>query len=417
VTYRVSSRNAEGTSAPVELTVLSGFPGGTGLSATAYATSDFTDNPDNPNDPKTYLDPEVGENWSLGPPIAGIPEDNFSVVWSGQVQAEKTEPYTFQIEGDDADSQMELIITDTSGNELVNIPLATSGAARSSAPVNLVAGQRYNLSMRYSEGTGGAAAYLRWSSPSTPLEVIPQVFLFPGPSTAASIDAVYVRGATWAGPDTNPANTTFGEFLAAKGLGDATYGYRVDNLPADTTIPWINVNQVVLHYSGPLSAGGLPTPGSVVLDGQLSDYTVTAVTQLDPQTVALTLDRALGIQPPPATDPTQGDRIKLKVPTAGPGGTDYTTNLNVLQGDADRAATHRVNAIDLGFVKARANTTSNDTATTGAVYTAFADLNGSGRIDAIDLGAAKARNNDALPPAAAVAGLFSSKRIADEVLG
>ena len=37
-----------------------------------------------------------------------------------------------------------------------------------------------------------------------------------------------------------------------RALGDATYGFRVDNLPADTTLPWINVNQVVLHYSAPL---------------------------------------------------------------------------------------------------------------------------------------------------------------------
>jgi len=177
----------------------------------------------------------------------------------------------------------------------------------------------------------------------------------------------------------------------------------VDNLPADTTIPWINVNQIVLHYSTPLSAGGLPAAGSIVLDGQLSDYTVTAVTQLDAQSVVLTLDRALGIQPPPATDPTQGDRVRLTVPGAGPGNSPLTVLLNPLQGDADRAPTHRVNAIDLGFVKARANTSTNDTATTGAIYTAFADLNGSGRIDAIDLGAAKARNNDSLPPAAAAA--------------
>ena len=58
-----------------------------------------------------------------------------------------------------------------------------------------------------------------------------------------------------------------------------------------------------------------------------------------------------------------------------------------------------MNAIDLGFVKARATPTPTTAATTGATYTAFADFNGSGRIDAIDLGAAKARNNDILPAA------------------
>jgi hypothetical protein len=99
--------------------------------------------PTNPNDPKVYLDPEIGENWSLGPPVAGIPEDGFSIVWSGQLLAEKTEPYTFQIQGDD---NFELIITDaTTGAELVNLPLGPSATARNSTPVPLVANTRYNI--------------------------------------------------------------------------------------------------------------------------------------------------------------------------------------------------------------------------------------------------------------------------------
>lgn len=238
------------------------------------------------------------------------------------------------------------------------------------------------------------------------------------------VQAVYVRGVDnpstgaveWAGPDINPSTTTFGEFLEAQGLGDAVYGLRVDNLPASTTIPFINANQVVLQYSDPISAAGIPT-ATLVLDGQQSDYTVIAVGQLDPRTVVLTLDRALGIQPAGSPDPTLGDRVKLSVPSAGPGGTPYRVTLNVLQGDADRLPNKRVGTTDINFVKARLNTTSSNPGTSGAIYSVFADLDASGRINTTDINAAKARLNDVLPPATAAAGLrFSDSRIAASVL-
>jgi hypothetical protein len=233
---------------------------------------------------------------------------------------------------------------------------------------------------------------------------------------AAVISQVYVRGSTWAGPDGNPANTTFKEYLAAKGIGDDTYGFRVDNVAANTTLPWINANQVVLRYAEPVSGAGIPGAGTITLEGQVSDYTVTSVTQLDSQTFVLNLDRALGLQPAGAPDPTVGDRVKLTVRGAAAGGADFSLALNPLQGDSDRAATTRVTALDLGFVKARSNRTATEVPPAGAAYTAFADLNADGRINATDLGAVKARINDSLPAAAPAAARFGDDRIAAQLL-
>jgi len=221
---------------------------------------------------------------------------------------------------------------------------------------------------------------------------------------APVITEVYVRGSTWAGVDADPANVTFKEYLKAEGLGDDVYGFRVDGLPGGTTLPWINANQIVLRYSLPLTSQGVPSPASITLDGQLSDYAVNAAEQLDGQTVVLTLDRPLGAQPAASADPTMGDRIRLSVPNAGPAGATYALDLNALQGDADRAANARVTAIDLGFVKARLNRTAGEAPAAGAIYTAFADVNGDGRINAVDLGAVKARVNDFLPAPLAPAG-------------
>lgn len=232
-----------------------------------------------------------------------------------------------------------------------------------------------------------------------------------------TITQVYVRGQTWAGIDANASNVTFKEYLDAKGLGHGEFGFRVDNLPAGTTVPWINVNQIVLRYAQPVGGAGIPAAGSVVLDGQNSDYAVTAVAQLDPLTIVLTLNRALGIQPPGSSDVTLGDRVSLSIPGAGPGGVAYNLMLNVLQGDTDRAANNRVATTDVNFTKARLNRTSSEVPPGGAAYTAFADLNGDGRILTLDVNATKARLNDILPAALpAAAALFNDSRIAEEVL-
>jgi hypothetical protein len=428
VTYRVVSRNSEGSSTPVEATVLSGAPGGTGLTATAYPNQTWTEDPNQ----KTYLDPEVGENWSLGPPIAGIPEDNFSVAWTGQVQAEKTENYQFQVEADD---QIELIITDQQGNELVNLPLA--GGVRTSTAVPLVAGQRYNIAMKMFEATGGASAYLRWQSPTTPLEVIPQVFLFPTQTAGTSISDVYVRGSAW--------STAFKSYLAGKGLGDANYGYRLLSNgnpvagPAadpDQILPWINVNEVVLKYATAPTGSGVPQVGTVAFTSQRGvTYTVTSVTPVagDPTAFVVTLNQPLGGgNPVTGVAPTaneNGDRITLGVPGGGAAGGAFSLRMNVLQGDTDHTGengTHSVLAADFSAVKKKFFKNTNDPVTgTDADYSVFHDVNGSGDILANDFSEVKKRffQQMVAPPAAATAASpFSAariapKRITREVLG
>jgi hypothetical protein len=150
----------------------------------------------------------------------------------------------------------------------------------------------------------------------------------------------------------------------------------------------------------------------VVLDGQRSDYAVVGVTQLSAQTYVLTLDRALGSLPGGGNN---GDRVRFTVADAGPQGADYTLMLNPLQGDADRRL-GIVTTADYAFVKARNFDSASDPAGTGAQYTAFADVNASGDISTADIVAVKARLNDDLPDPPAGAALFSSSRIADEVL-
>lgn len=241
------------------------------------------------------------------------------------------------------------------------------------------------------------------------------------PVASPGIISVYVRGSTWAGPDADPANVTFKEYLEVKGLGDEVYGYRADNVT--TTLPWINLNQIVLQFAGLIDATLLRF-GSIFLEGQHSDYKVITGAQVDAESVVLTLDRPLGIQPAGSPDIHLGDRIRLFIPGGRGEGIDYDQMLNVLQGDADRAANTRVATTDVNFTKARLNRTSSEVPPAGAAYTAFADLNGDGRILTADINAAKARLNDVLPAplVASVAGVESSDPLAapsvnDELFG
>src|SRR6186713_2622234 len=47
------------------------------------------------------IDATANFNWQSGAPAAGLPKDNFTVRWSGQVVPRFSETYTFRITADD----------------------------------------------------------------------------------------------------------------------------------------------------------------------------------------------------------------------------------------------------------------------------------------------------------------------------
>ena len=223
-----------------------------------------------------------------------------------------------------------------------------------------------------------------------------------------NVAAVYARGSTWLGNDGNPTNLTFKEFLEANGLGDDVFGYRMQ--PGDL-LPWVNVNQLVLVYDGPLTTR--PLPATVVIDGVRSDYTAVP-SVLGPQAILLTLDRPLGVQPGGGEN---GDRLLLTDNFAADG---FQFRFNILQADVFHTgeANHQVVANDASDIKPRFFRSTNNVGPAGPTqYTVFHDLDGSGSILANDFSLAKARFFDNLPAPPPVAADFSSRRIADDLLG
>jgi hypothetical protein len=118
------------------------------------------------------VDPTIDFDWSTTPPDPSIGLYNYSVVWSGQVEPQFTEPYTFLTITDDG---VRLWVD----NQLLIDEWIYQGPTEWYGTIFLTAGHRYNIEMAFFQGFGGAVAELGWTSPSTPADFIPQSQLFP----------------------------------------------------------------------------------------------------------------------------------------------------------------------------------------------------------------------------------------------
>ena len=119
------------------------------------------------------VDASVDFDWGVKKATKLTPANNFFVRWEGTVTPQFSERYRFRIR---ADGGVRLWINDT----LIlddwvtwKFPIYRSGLA------DLQAGVPATIKLEYFDSTGAASCSLRWSSPSLPVEVIPQAKLSP----------------------------------------------------------------------------------------------------------------------------------------------------------------------------------------------------------------------------------------------
>ncbi len=117
-------------------------------------------------------DAAINFNWAATPPDPAIGLTNFAVRWTGSIQPQYNETYTFSTE---TDSGARLFVN---GELLINKWVNQPATAWSNS-IALLAQQRYNIEMDFFNQSGGALAQLFWSSPSTPQAIIPQSQLYP----------------------------------------------------------------------------------------------------------------------------------------------------------------------------------------------------------------------------------------------
>ena len=212
------------------------------------------------------VDPQINFNWGdPGGPDPSVGDDNFSVRWSGQVEAAFTEAYTFYARTDDG------VRLWVEGLQLIDSWIDRS-ATESRGTIDLVAGQFYSIVMEYYENGGGAVAELRWSSPHTPKQTIPQAALsLPVKASSAnprtgSVDVKQTTILTWGPGDfaeshdvyfgtdeeaVRNADTSSPEYKGTRPLGfesydpgvlewDTTYYWRVDEINNNNPdSPWV----------------------------------------------------------------------------------------------------------------------------------------------------------------------------------
>ncbi len=160
---------------------------GQGNGLTAFYWSSQTDTNGIPS--LVRIDPTVNFNWSNQPPVPATNDQGFAVIWSGQVQPQFSELYTFYAPGLGG-------VTLFVGDRFI-ISNLQGQATPSSGSIPLVAGQKYPIQMLYFTEQLPAYAQLSWSSQTLLKQVIPESQLYPAtdlPYTLRLSNPVFFSG-------------------------------------------------------------------------------------------------------------------------------------------------------------------------------------------------------------------------------
>lgn len=222
------------------LQTLSG-PTGIGLAATYYITEWDLTGP-------TYQRIDARVNFSNNFAVPGFDDENFSVRWTGQVEAPITGAVTFSTQSDDG---VRLWIDD----ELIIDNWTLHGTTTDTAsPVDLVSGEKYDIRMEFYERGGGDVAILQWAYSGQSTQVIPQARLFPA-TTRPALN--YVNGAASAIIDDAITVADVDSVRIASGSVIITSNY----VSAEDSLLFTNQNGIV----GTLSGNTLLLTGSASL--------------------------------------------------------------------------------------------------------------------------------------------------------
>jgi len=138
----------------------------------------------------TRVDPTIDFNWDTTPSSPEIGLTNYCVEWTGTVEPQFSETYTFSTSTDDG------VLLYVNGHLLVN-EWEPEGQTTWSGTIAMNAQQSYNIKMDYFQGLGDAVAYLYWSSPSTgPMTIIPESQLYPVTNPPPSVTLVIPTNGT-----------------------------------------------------------------------------------------------------------------------------------------------------------------------------------------------------------------------------
>jgi uncharacterized repeat protein (TIGR03806 family) len=208
-------------------------------------------------------DAVVNFNWGTGSPDPSISVDHFTARWTGSVQPQFNETYTFYTSTDDG---VRLYVN----NQLIIDHWVDQGGTEWTGTIPLNAQGKYNIEMDYYENGGGAQASLSWSSPSTAKAIIPQSQLY---TTTDAPPAVTITSPTSGSTLTAPASLTIvanatdpdGPVARVDYYANSLYLGSVSNSPFVLTATGVNSGSYFLRAVAYDSAGLFATSAPVVI--------------------------------------------------------------------------------------------------------------------------------------------------------
>ncbi len=216
----------------------------------------------------TRTDPQIDFNWGNADvpgensPDAGINVNNFSARWSGELEVDLTDMYSFHI---NANNGFRLWLD---GRLIIDFWSNPTTSSRTSEPIEMAGGATYSIRMEYFEGEDAAIAQLFWESSTRQQQIIPSGALqpplkagSPGPFNGA-VDVSQMSILSWSAGDTaashdvyfgtdadtvKNAGTASPEYKGSRNLGsenydpgkllwNTTYYWRIDELEDGGTI-------------------------------------------------------------------------------------------------------------------------------------------------------------------------------------
>ncbi len=138
---------------------------GTGLIANYFSDTELNDLA------ITRVDPTVNFDWGQGSPDPKVPADGFGARWTGKVQAQYDETYTFYTTSDEG------VALWVNGQQLID-NFTDHTLAEDSGTISLKAGELYDIRLDYYDNAFDASISLSWSSASTAKQIIPQSQLY-----------------------------------------------------------------------------------------------------------------------------------------------------------------------------------------------------------------------------------------------
>jgi hypothetical protein len=139
---------------------------GTGLTGRYFNGLNFT------STQVSRVDETINFIWGTVKPHPSISASTYSVRWTGSIQPQFSETYTFYTQTDDG---VRLFVN---GQQLIN-DWTDHLLTENSGTIALTAGQTYSITMEYYDNSGPATAKLLCSSSSTPKSVVPRSQLYP----------------------------------------------------------------------------------------------------------------------------------------------------------------------------------------------------------------------------------------------